>query len=227
MKLNPLTLILLNSFFPIVIFLGKGNIVEFGCFISSLLVVLSFHKVKAGILFSSGYFMLWIFMKGIQSIALEFITLFFGISVYILLRMMPVIMIAWVLTSCYTSNELLSALVKLRLPKKIILSVTIMLRFFPTYRAEITLIKESLKMRQISLSIFKPVRYLEFLLVPILIRASMIAEDMTANAITKGVESTNKRTSFYPTTMNLLDYGVLVITSMVFVRLLIRGGLIV
>ena len=41
-------------------------------------------------------------------------------------------------------------------------------------------------MRNIRLSFFQPLQYLEFLLVPVLIRATMIAEEMTANAINKG-----------------------------------------
>ena len=37
----------------------------------------------------------------------------------------------------------------------------------------------------------------------------MIAEEMTANAITKGIESPVKRSSYYKTNMSLLDYIIL------------------
>ena len=43
----------------------------------------------------------------------------------------------------------------------------------------------------------------------VLIRATMIAEEMTANAITKGIESPVKRSSYYKTNMSLLDYIIL------------------
>ena len=58
--------------------------------------------------------------------------------------MLPVVMISWLLVSVYTSNELLSSLEKY-IYRKIMLSVTVVIRFFPTYRSEIRMIKESLK----------------------------------------------------------------------------------
>ncbi|MGN4054344.1 energy-coupling factor transporter transmembrane component T [Enterococcus faecium] len=139
----------------------------------------------------------------------------------IVFRMLPVVMISWLLVSVYTSNELLSSLEKIHLPKKIMLSITVVIRFFPTYRSEIRMIKESLKMRNIRLSFFQPLQYLEFLLVPVLIRATMIAEEMTANAITKGIESPVKRSSYYKTNMSLLDYIILFSVTIFFLSILI------
>ena len=120
-------------------------------------------------------------------------------------------MISWLLVSVYTSNELLSSLEKIHLPKKIMLSITVVIRFFPTYRSEIRMIKESLKMRNIRLSFFQP----------LLIRATMIAEEMTANAITKGIESPVKRSSYYKTNMSLLDYIILFSVTIFFLSILI------
>lgn len=50
-------------------------------------------------------------MKIIDAIKIEFL-LFFGTSLYIVFRMLPVVMISWLLVSVYTSNELLSSLEK-------------------------------------------------------------------------------------------------------------------
>ncbi|MGH2285539.1 energy-coupling factor transporter transmembrane protein EcfT, partial [Enterococcus faecalis] len=76
--------------------------------------------------------------------------------------------------------ELLSSLEKIHLAKKIMLSITVVMRFFLNYRSEISMIKESLKMRNIRLTFFQPLQNLEYLLVPVLIRATMFAEEMTA-----------------------------------------------
>ncbi|HBL2022924.1 TPA: energy-coupling factor transporter transmembrane component T [Enterococcus faecium] len=215
-KINPLTLITLNIFFPVIIFLGKGNIFQVGCFIIATVLVLMFRKIKTCI-----YFILFLVMKIIDAIKIEFFTIFFATSLYIVFRMLPVVMISWLLVSVYTSNELLSSLEKIHLPKKIMLSITVVIRFFPTYRSEIRMIKESLKMRNIRLSFFQPLQYLEFLLVPVLIRATMIAEEMTANAITKGIESPVKRSSYYKTNMSLLDYIILFSVTIFFLSILI------
>ncbi|RCT64566.1 energy-coupling factor transporter transmembrane protein EcfT [Enterococcus faecium] len=220
-KINPLTLITLNIFFPVIIFLGKGNIFQVGCFIIATVLVLMFRKIKTCIYFILIYSVLFLVMKIIDAIKIEFFTIFFGTSLYIVFRMLPVVMISWLLVSVYTSNELLSSLEKIHLPKKIMLSITVVIRFFPTYRSEIRMIKESLKMRNIRLSFFQPLQYLEFLLVPVLIRATMIAEEMTANAITKGIESPVKRTSYYKTNMSLLDYIILFSVTIFFLSILI------
>ena len=81
-------------------------------------------------------------MKIIDAIKIEFY--YFGTSLYIVFRMLPVVMISWLLVSVYTSNELLSSLEKY-IYRKIMLSITVVIRFFPTYRSEIRMIKESLK----------------------------------------------------------------------------------
>ena len=82
-------------------------------------------------------------MKIIDAIKIEFYYIF-GTSLYIVFRMLPVVMISWLLVSVYTSNELLSSLEKY-IYRKIMLSITVVIRFFPTYRSEIRMIKESLK----------------------------------------------------------------------------------
>ena len=124
-KINPLTLITLNIFFPVIIFLGKGNIFQVGCFIIATVLVLMFRKIKTCIYFILIYSVLFLAMKIIDAIKIEFFTIFFGTSLYIVFRMLPVVMISWLLVSVYTSNELLSSLEKIHLPKKIMLSITI------------------------------------------------------------------------------------------------------
>lgn len=177
-----------------------------GCFIIATVLVLMFRKIKTCIYFILIYSVLFLAMKIIDAIKIEFL-LFFGTSLYIVFRMLPVVMISWLLVSVYTSNELLSSLEKY-IYRKIMLSITVVIRFFPTYRSEIRMIKESLKWETFA-CLFQPLQYLEFLLVPVLIRATMIAEEMTANAITKGIESPVKRSSYYKTNMSLLDYIIL------------------
>ena len=103
------------------------------------------------------------------------------------------------------------------------LSITVALRFFPTYKLEIRMIRESLKMRNINLKITEPLKFLEYWLVPVLMRMNLIAEEMTATAMTKGVESPMRRTSFYSVRMRIIDYIFLIIVFIIFVFLLIGG----
>lgn len=222
-KLNPLTLVILNILFPVVIFLGKGIIYETICLLIAI-VVLSIYKRYLQIL----KFIIWYISFSILAYLISisniiWIADLFGTLVYIFLRMTPVMMIAYILVKDTKSNELLSAFEQIYLPKKIMLSITVALRFFPTYKLEIRMIRESLKMRNINLKITEPLKFLEYWLVPVLMRMNLIAEEMTATAMTKGVESPMRRTSFYNVRMRIIDYIFLIIVFIIFVFLLIGG----
>ena len=222
-KLHPLTLVILNILFPVVIFLGKGIIYETICLLIAI-VVLSIYKRYLQIL----KFIIWYISFSILAYLISisniiWIADLFGTLVYIFLRMTPVMMIAYILVKDIKSNELLSAFEQIYLPKKIMLSITVALRFFPTYKLEIRMIRESLKMRNINLKITEPLKFLEYWLVPVLMRMNLIAEEMTATAMTKGVESPMRRTSFYNVRMRIIDYIFLIIVFIIFVFLLIGG----
>ena len=218
-KLNPLTLVILNILFPVVIFLGKGIIYETICLLIAI-VVLSIYKRYLQIL----KFIIWYISFSILAYLISIsIADLFGTLVYIILRMTPVMMIAYILVKDIKSNELLSAFEQIHLPKKIMLSITVALRFFPTYKLEIRMIRESLKMRNINLKITETIKFLEYWLVPVLMRMNLIAEEMTATAMTKGVESPMRRTSFYNVRMRIIDYIFLIIVFIIFVFLLIGG----
>ena len=205
-KLNPLTLVILNILFPVVIFLGKGVIYETICLLIAVAVLIIYKRYLQILKFVIGYliFLSLAYLLSISNVIL--IADLFGTLVYIILRMIPVMMIAYILVKDIKSNELLSAFEQIHLPKKIMLSITVALRFFPTYKLEIKMIRESLKMRNINLSIKQPLKFLEYWLVPVLMRINLIAEEMTATAMTKGVESPMRRTSFYNVKMRAVDW---------------------
>ena len=125
--LNPLTLVILNILFPVVIFLGKGIIYETICLLIAI-VVLSIYKRYLQIL----KFIIWYISFSILAYLISisniiWIADLFGTLVYIILRMTPVMMIAYILVKDIKSNELLSAFEQIHLPKKIMLSITVAL----------------------------------------------------------------------------------------------------
>ncbi|MEZ7764610.1 energy-coupling factor transporter transmembrane component T [Gemella sp. 27098_8_92] len=219
-KLNPLTLVILNILFPVVIFLGKGVIYETICLLIAVAVLIIYKRYLQILKFVIGYliFLSLAYLLSISNVIL--IADLFGTLVYIILRMIPVMMIAYILVKDIKSNELLSAFEQIHLPKKIMLSITVALRFFPTYKLEIKMIRESLKMRNINLSIKQPLKFLEYWLVPVLMRINLIAEEMTATAMTKGVESPMRRTSFYNVKMRAVDWIFLTVILIIFILLL-------
>lgn len=223
-KFNPLTLVILNIIFPVVIFLGKGVIYEIVCMLISIVVLAIYKRYTQILKFIILYVSLSLVAYLISTCKIILITELFGTLVYIFLRMIPVMMISYILVKDIKSNELLSSFEQIHLPKKLMLSITVALRFFPTYKLEIKMIRESLKMRNISIKITEPLKYLEYWIVPVLMRMNLISEEMTATAMTKGVESPNRRTSFYNVKMKKVDYIFLSIILLVFIFLLTKGG---
>ena len=223
-KFNPLTLVILNILFPVVIFLGKGIIYEIVCMLISILVLAIYRRYSQILKFIISYVFLSLVAYIISTCKITLITDLFGTLVYIFLRMIPVMMIAYILVKDIKSNELLSSFEQIHLPKKLMLSITVALRFFPTYKLEIKMIRESLKMRNIHVKLSEPLKFLEYWIVPVLMRINLISEEMTATAMTKGVESPNKRTSFYNTKMKKVDFIFLGIVLLIFMFLLIRSG---
>lgn len=223
-KFNPLTLVILNILFPVVIFLGKGIIYEIVCMLISIVVLAIYRRYSQILKFIISYAFLSLVAYIISTCKITLITDLFGTLVYIFLRMIPVMMIAYILVKDIKSNELLSSFEQIHLPKKLMLSITVALRFFPTYKLEIKMIRESFKMRNIRIKLSEPLKFLEYWIVPVLMRINLISEEMTATAMTKGVESPNKRTSFYNTKMKKVDFIFLGIVLLIFMFLLIRSG---
>ena len=219
-KLNPLTLIILNILFPVVIFLGKGMKYEIICMLISIVVLLIYKRYLQ--IFK--FIILSVIAYIISTSKIILLADLFGTLVYIFLRMIPVMMIAYILVKDIKSNELLASFEQIHLPKKLMLSITVTLRFFPTYKLEMKMIRESLKMRNINIKITQPLKYLEYWIVPVLMRMNLISEEMTATAMTKGIESPIRRTSFYNVRMRSIDFIFLGIVLIIFIFLLIKGG---
>ena len=223
-KLNPLTLIILNILFHVVIFLGKGMKYEIICMLISIVVLLIYKRYLQIFKFIILYVILSFIAYIISTSKIILLADLFGTLVYIFLRMIPVMMIAYILVKDIKSNELLASFEQIHLPKKLMLSITVTLRFFPTYKLEMKMIRESLKMRNINIKITQPLKYLEYWIVPVLMRMNLISEEMTATAMTKGIESPIRRTSFYNVRMRSIDFIFLGIVLIIFIFLLIKGG---
>lgn len=223
-KLNPLTLIILNILFPVVIFLGKGMKYEIICMLISIVVLLIYKRYLQIFKFIILYVIFSFIAYIISTSKIILLADLFGTLVYIFLRMIPVMMIAYILVKDVKSNELLASFEQIHLPKKLMLSITVTLRFFPTYKLEMKMIRESLKMRNINIKITQPLKYLEYWIVPVLMRMNLISEEMTATAMTKGIESPIRRTSFYNVRMRSIDFIFLGIVLIIFIFLLIKGG---
>ena len=114
---------------------------------------------------------------------------------------------------------LMSALEKLKIPANIVITLSVMFRFFPTLGEEYRCIKNAMKMRGIGLNalnvIRRPLMTLEYVMVPLLSSASRIGDELAAAGHTKGVDAPGKKVRYKTARFGLAD---------IFVSLYIAAG---
>ena len=104
-------------------------------------------------------------------------------------------------------GAILSSMDKLRIPSAFSIPVAVMFRYFPSFKEERKNIKLAMKIRGITIK--TPLRYLESVLVPLLILSSNIANDIAKAAETKCIENPIEKTRYKKIGLGYIDlaYG--------------------
>ena len=104
---------------------------------------------------------------------------------------------------------LMSALEKLKMPANIVITLSVMFRFFPTLGEEYRCIKNAMKMRGIGLNALNVIRHplmtLEYVMVPLLSSASRIGDELAAAGHTKGVDAPGKKVRYKTARFGIAD----------------------
>lgn len=132
-----------------------------------------------------------------------------GIIAFIIQRIIPFFMLAIVIKEKKNISEIATALGRFRLPKGVILSMTVMLRYFPSMKSDFLTIVEAMKLKGIDTSwrgvLFHPLRILEFVIVPMLFRSLQTSEEFSCAALVKGIENQGKRSSYFDVSIKGID----------------------
>lgn len=126
-------------------------------------------------------------------------------------RFLPIIMAGVIILSRMRVNELIVALEQMRIPNMIIIPLAMAYRYVPTVRRELVYIRENMVMRGLDASISgmlrRPLETMEHLFIPLLIRSSKVSEELSAAALSKGVDANGKRTSATDVRFRIMDAG--------------------
>jgi energy-coupling factor transport system permease protein len=160
-----------------------------------LLLLLLSYRFKAALFyaaaFTAAYFTEAFLLAHIGGL-LNFILL---ASVGILARFMPGIMMGYFLVSTTTVSDFMAAMRKLHVTEKLAIPLSVMFRFFPTVREEYAAIGDAMRMRGVSLAGGKPLKMLEYRLVPMMMCSLKIGEELSTAALTRGLGAPVKRTN--------------------------------
>lgn len=117
--------------------------------------------------------------------------------IYFASRMALVAMFGGYITKTTSVSEMLEALNRMKVPRSIGIPFSVLLRFVPTIKIELKALKENMKIRGIVTSRFfpllHPIKYIEYTLVPLLMRMIKISDELSASALIRGLDSDEKR----------------------------------
>lgn len=161
------------------------------------------------LLIISGTCMLQTLLEGLKipSLSILLVTI-----LYVMQRFMLFAMLGASISKTMTVGEVVCTLEKLKVPRQIVIPIAVTLRFMPTIRQEFCYIKDSMRIRGIESDfkgiILHPIRWMEFLLVPLLMRSLKIADELSAAAMVRGIESHREKTLLYDFKLNPLSIGI-------------------
>ncbi len=140
-------------------------------------------------------------------------------------KVVPTIMFASSIIASTKVGKLIAALQQINFPRGITIALAVGLRFFPTLKEEGGIVVNSMKMRGLSTNLISvlrhPVLVIENILVPIMMRITIIADELAISSMTRGIDSEQKRTSYYELKFSMIDaFIIFVFTSLAFLALL-------
>jgi len=129
---------------------------------------------------------------------------------YFVQKLVVLLMMGSFFVRMTTIPYVLSAMQHMKIPDAAAVPIMVALRFFPTIREDYHSLKDSLRIRKVSLSplqfIIHPVRMVEYLFVPILMKSLRTSDELAASALSRGFEHMNEQTILYPLKLKTLDY---------------------
>lgn len=129
-------------------------------------------------------------------------------------------MLAGVVIGTTKVGEFLSAMARLRCPKRLTIPIAIMLRYLPTIREDWHFIKDAMRLRDVSPSLWgfikAPAMTVNCIYVPLLTAASKAADELSIASVTRGIENPKERTCLVEIHMAPPDWAAILVLAAFF-----------
>lgn len=124
-------------------------------------------------------------------------------------KVYPCGLLASIMVSTTKVSEFLSAMNKIRAPKKLVIPFAVMLRYMPVIREDWRFIKDAMALRDVSPTLkgllTHPVRTVECVYVPMMMAASKAADELSIASVTRGIENPKPRTCLVQIRLGVAD----------------------
>lgn len=204
--LDPRTFLLLLLIANVITFSQISLWIEMGwiVFVDSMILLSGKYKMAVK------WILLFCILLLLQYIVLpaspEIIATIFVILVNYSIRMFPCLLIGSFMMREISLRQFVLAMRKLHFSEKLIITLSVTIRYFPAIKEEIYHTKDAMSLRKIKSS-----KKLEAMLVPLMMSAAATAEELSAAAVTRGIENPIKKTSLLTLKLNFNDYACCVI----------------
>lgn len=189
------------------VFATKGSPLTPIVFFVALIYLLAQKNYRQSLSYIVFYGILWFLMFLIREYGLKMLV-FSEFHLFLFWWMTPIFMVSVNLANS-PPGQISSFLSKIHAPTTLILGILVVFRFFPTMKAEVRALRESMYNRGLATGkqfLFHPASTFEYILVPIMMRCIQIADQLTISALSRGIEAPVKRTSYYDKNMTAKDY---------------------
>lgn len=226
-SLDPRAKLLILVLINVITFFHTGLYTEMSCIVLICAAMLYHKKYPGFVKCIATYGILLLLVTGSMNFQNTLVAM---LSVVFILarKMLPIFLFASLLISSSRVGEMVAALQKMRVPKNIIVPLAVTIRFFPTIREEFASLLDAMKVRGIRFSIknilLHPALLLEYILVPMILRLSVVSDELSAAAVTRGIDSSTPRTSYYQVRFGAAD-AIFVLLFTVLAAIALAGGL--
>ena len=162
--------------------------------------------VHSAIKWAAGYCLLLVFQYFVLPQAPQFLISCFSIFCNYARKTFPCLMVGSLMIKTLSLREFIAGLRKLHVTEKLIIPISVTLRYFPAIKEETGHICDAMKLRNI-----KGLEKVEALMIPLMISATETADELAAAAVTRGIENPIRKSSMITLKMLPFDYGVLLV----------------
>lgn len=125
---------------------------------------------------------------------------------FILTKILPTVTLARYIVKTTKVSEFLTAMKRMHVTDKLTIPVSVIFRFFPTVVEESRAINDAMRMRGIEMGARKATEAVEYRMVPLMASCGVIGEELSAAAMTRGLDVGKQRTCIWKVRLGLADY---------------------
>lgn len=200
-SIDPRTGLLLLLMANIIAFAQKPMWIELGWIGFMLMLLFACGCQRAGLKCALVYGIVLLLQYYILPMSAGMIAASFSIFINYARRMCPCLLAGALLVKAVSLRRLIVGLRYLHVPWQLIVPISVTLRYFPAIREESGHIRDAMKLRNI-----RGMEKVEALVVPLMISATETAEELSAAAVTRGIENPAVKTSVISLHMGAADW---------------------